>query len=133
MRALKHLFTTLVLIAFLAGSIPLSLAQGRIAVERRVRLSRGKSKTIREKAASSTSYAYRIRAEKDQRLEARITSEGGTATFSVVPPGTQILENSMGVKEWSGALPESGEYTIVVVTNTQGEGKFPYTLELTIR
>jgi len=133
MRTIRHLFTVLVLLGLLAGSLPLSLAQGRIAVERRVRLSRGKSKTVREKADSSTSYAYKIRAEKDQRLEARITSEGGAATFSVVPPGTQILENSMGVKEWSGTLPESGEYTIVVVTNTREEGKFPYTLELTIK
>ena len=133
MQTTRHLFTAFILLALLVGNIPLSLAQGRIAVERRVRLSRGKSKTIRGKADSSTSYAYKIRAEKDQKLEARVSSDGGVATFSIVPPGTQTLKNGAGVKEWSGTLPETGEYTIVVVINTNDVEKVPYVLELTIR
>ena len=133
MQVVRHLFASFVLLTLLAGSIPSSLAQDQIAVERKVKLSRGKSRILRGKADFSTSYAYKIRAEKDQRLEARLTSEGGNATFSIIPPGTQTLENGAGVKEWSGALPETGEYIIVVAMNTRAEGKFTYALELTIR
>lgn len=133
MQLAGRLFASFVLLTLLVGSIQLSFAQSQIAVERKVKLSRGKSKILRGKADFLTSYAYKIRAEKDQKLEARLSSEGGNATFSIVPPGTQILENGAGVKEWSGALPETGEYLIVVAMNTKAEGKFPYALELTIR
>lgn len=133
MQAIRHLFTAFVLIALLVGTLSPSFAQGRIAVEKRVRLSSGKTKTIRGKANASTSYVYKLRADKDRRLEARISSEGGTATFSIVPPGTQIMENAAGIKEWAGVLPETGEYVVVVTMNTSGDTEVPYTLELTIR
>jgi hypothetical protein len=133
MKIGRQLSVSLVLLTLLVGSIPSAVAQGQIAVERKVRLSPGKSKILRGKTDFSTSYAYKIRADKDRRLEARISSEGGSATFSIVPPGTQTLENGAGVKEWSGTLPVTGEYIIVVAMNTKAEGKFPYTLELTIR
>lgn len=133
MRTTRNLLISFALFGLLAGSAPPSLAQGQIAIERRIKVSRGKTKTLRGKADSSTSYVYKIRAEKDRTLEARVSSEGGVATFSIVPPGTQILENAAGVKEWSGALPESGEYSIVVAMNATVAAKTPYTLELTIR
>jgi hypothetical protein len=133
MRAARYMFISFILLALLAGVLPISFAQGQIAVERRVRLSRGKTRTIRGKADSSTSYVYKLRGEKDSRLEARVSSEGGTATFSIVPPGAQTLENAAGVKEWTGALPETGEYSIVVAMSTSRDAEIPYTLELTIR
>jgi hypothetical protein len=133
MRVAKHILASLVLLTLLAGSAPLFFAQDLVAIERRVRLSRGKTKTFRNKGDSSTSYVYKLRAEKDRRLEARLSSEGGSATLSIVPPGTQTLENAAGVKEWSGVLPETGEYSVVVAMSTTGNAKLPYTLELTIR
>ena len=133
MQAIRHLFTSFILLALLVGILPPAFAQGHTAVEKRVRLSSGKTKSLRGKADSSTSYVYKLRAEKDRRLEARVSSEGGTATFSIVPPGTQTMENAAGVKEWAGVLPETGEYSIVVTMNTSGDAEIPYTLELTIR
>lgn len=134
MKATKRLILSLILLALIAGSVPTALAQqGRLAVEKRISLSRGRTRTIRGKTYSSTSYVYKLRAQKDQRLEARVTAEGGDATFSIVPPGTEILENAAGVKEWSGTLPQTGEYSVIVSITSTSELKVPYTLELTIR
>jgi hypothetical protein len=113
--------------------MPQALAQGRIAIEKRISLSRNKTKTVRGKTDSSTSYIYRMRAQKDQKLEVRVTSEGGVATFSIIPPGTQILENAAGVKEWAGTLIETGDYSIIVAVSSSGVEKIPYTLEVTTR
>ena len=133
MKAMKHLVISFMLLALLNVCAPQALAQGRIAKEKRIGLSRGRTKTVRGKADPSTSYIYKIRAQQDQRLEARLMSEGSVATFSLIPPGPRILENAAGVTQWSGTLPQAGEYSIVVVVNSTGEAKIPYTLELTSR
>src|SRR3712207_2228435 len=111
---------TFFLIALSTGDMPRVLAQGNLAIEKRMSLSRGKTRTVRGKIDSSTSYVYKTRARKDQRLEARVNSEGGAVTFSIIPPGTQTLENAAGVKEWSGVLPADGEYLIIVAVNSSG-------------
>jgi hypothetical protein len=133
MKVVKHLTITFILLALITGNTSPASAQGQSAVEKRIHLSRGKTKTVRGRTDSSTSYVYKMRAQKEQKLEARITSEGGVATLSIVPPGAQILENAAGVKEWAGQLPETGEYSIIVAVNASGENKIPYTLEITIR
>lgn len=133
MNIARHLIVSFILLALVAGSTPLALSQGQIAVEKRIHLSRGRTKTVRGKTDSSTSYIYTMRAQKDQKLEARVTSEGGVATFSIIPPGTQTLENAAGVKEWSGTLPENGEYSIIVAVSSSSVDKIPYALEVTIR
>ena len=134
MNSNRYLTVSFILLALLTGGAPLAAqAQTRIAVEKRIQLSRGRTRTIRGKADSTTSYVYKLRARKDQTLEARVTSEGGAASFSIVPPGTQILDNAAGVSQWSGALPEDGEYFIIVTISTSGEAEIPYTLELTMK
>ena len=133
MNIARHLIVSFILLAFVTGSTPLALSQGQIAIQKRIHLSRGRTKTVRGKTDSSTSYIYTMRAQKDQKLEVRLTSEGGVATFSIIPPGTQTLENAAGVKDWSGTLPENGEYSIIVAVSSSGADRIPYTLEATIR
>ena len=133
MRATVRLLISLVLLSVPVINTPLSLAQGQIAVQKKISLSRGKTKTLRGRADSFTSYVYKFRAEKGRSLQARVSSEGGTATFSIVPPGTQILGNAAGVKEWSGTLTESGVYSVIVAMNSTADTRTPYTLELTLQ
>lgn len=133
MRVTRHLLTLFIALTLLAGSLPTALSQGQLAVEKNVKLSRGKTKTLRGKTDSYTSYVYKVRAEKDRTLEARLTSDNNTATFSIVPPGTQTLENGAGVKEWTGVLPETGVYSIIVAVPGSASVEVPYTLQLTIQ
>jgi hypothetical protein len=133
MNIATHLIVSFTLLALATGSTPLALPQGQIAVQKRIHLSRGRTQTVRGKTNSTTSYIYTTRAQKDRKLEARVTSEGGVATFSIIPPGTQSLENAAGVREWVGTLPETGEYSIIVAVSSSSVDKIPYTLEVTIR
>lgn len=133
MNTARHLIVSFILLALVTGSTPLALSQGQIAIQKRIHLSRGRTKTVRGKTDSSTSYIYTTRAQKDQKLEAHLTSEGGVATFSIIPPGTQSLENAAGVRDWSGTLTETGEYSIIVAVSSTSVDKIPYTLEVTIR
>lgn len=133
MHTVNRILVSTIMLVLVVGLAPLAVAQTTIAREKRVKISRGQSKKIIGKTDATTNYVYKIRAQKDQTLEARITSEGGAATFSVVPPGTQVLENAAAVSQWSGALPETGEYSIVVVMNTKSATKTPYTLELALK
>jgi hypothetical protein len=132
MNTTRYLTISFIMLALITAGMPTALSQGRIAVEKRIHISRNKTKTVRGKTDSSTSYIYKMRAQKDQKLEARITSEGEVATFSIIPPGTQILENAAGVKEWAGTLTETGDYSIIVAISSSGVDKIPYTLAITI-
>jgi hypothetical protein len=133
MNTTKYLTISFILLALIISSMPSALSQGRIAVEKRIHISRNKTKTVRGKTDSSTSYIYKMRAQKDQKLEVRITSEGEVATFSIIPPGTQILENAAGVKEWAGTLTETGDYSIIVAIGSSAVDEIPYTLAVTMR
>lgn len=110
--------------------------QTDIAIEKRLRLKKGKA-TVRGKSDYGTSYVYKLKAKKDQRLEVRVTSTDSTninaVTFSVIPPGSKTLEGAAGVSSWTGVLPDAGEYSIVVVINTKGALKVPYTLEVMLQ
>jgi hypothetical protein len=76
--------------------------------------------------------AYRLRARKGQRMTLRLTSAKRNAVLGVYLPGMDLLEGAQNVKGWSGVLPKSGDYEIMVfpddeVTNTA------FTLKVTIR
>ena len=133
MNTIRYLTISFILLALITAGMPTASSQGRIAVEKRIHISRNKTKTVRGKTDSSTSYIYKMRAPKDQKLEVRITSEGEVATFSTIPPGTQILENAAGVKEWAGTLTETGDYSIIVAIGSSAVDEIPYTLAVTMR
>ena len=76
--------------------------------------------------------AYKLRARKGQQMSLHLISAKKNAVFSVYIPGMDLLEGAQGMKDWSGTLPKSGDYEIIVypddeMTNTT------FTLEVTIR
>ena len=76
--------------------------------------------------------AYKLRARRGQQMSLRLISARKNAVFGVYLPGMDLLEGAQGVKDWSGTLPKSGDYEIIVypddeMTNTT------FTLEITIR
>ncbi|HEX8096424.1 MAG TPA: hypothetical protein VF507_00250, partial [Pyrinomonadaceae bacterium] len=77
-----------------------------------------------------TSYSYRVRAKKDQQMEVSISPTGG-ATFSIVGPAA--LPNAAGVSNWSGALPQDGDYSIVVAVSARVTQKVPFQLEVALK
>src|SRR5688500_9012915 len=75
---------------------------------------------------------YVLRARKGQRMSLHLVSARKNAVLGVYRPGMNLIEGALSVKDWSGTLPESGDYQIMVfpddeMTNTS------FTLEITIR
>ncbi|MEP6514806.1 hypothetical protein [Microcoleus vaginatus] len=70
---------------------------------------------------------YLINAKEGQTMNVEIQSVEGNAAFKVVDPNTNPVAE--GEKSWSGELPLTGQYQIVVGTERGGAS---YTLSVSI-
>lgn len=76
--------------------------------------------------------SYVLRASKGQQMTLHLTSAKKNAVFGLYAPGMDLVEGAQSVADWTGTLPKTGDYEIIVfprdeVTNTT------FTLEVTIR
>lgn len=76
--------------------------------------------------------SYKLRARKGQTMTLHLTSAKKNAVFGLYAPGMDLIERAQSVADWSGELPKTGDYEIIVFpedekTNTR------FTLEITIR
>lgn len=75
---------------------------------------------------------YILAARAGQTMTVHVTSSAGAAIFSITAPGGAV-EGALEVKDWSGTLPDTGNYLIAVWNRKKGGRAIPYTLEITIR
>ena len=79
----------------------------------RIKFDRGAtSKTVEDAVVRGTRDIYLLGANKGQQMNVNITSLEDNAVFDVISPSGQILERE--TKNWSGKLPQNGDYQIVV-------------------
>jgi hypothetical protein len=97
---------------------------------RRIRFPRGRTTTIIKGAVvRGDRDRYLLRARAGQTLIVHITSIENNAVFDVhVPGGRRTLAQE--ATDWTGELPRSGDY-VIVVGGTRGNAG--YTLEVTVR
>ena len=97
-------------------------------IPKQVRFARGRTTAvIKETVRLCTSHEYRLRARAGQTMTVHLATGKRTSFTLQSPAGT--VEDADGVKDWSGELPETGEYVIVIGTDATAA----YTLEVTIR
>ncbi|BAY86712.1 hypothetical protein NIES267_62230 [Calothrix parasitica NIES-267] len=95
---------------------------------RRVKFDRGAtSKTVKDAVIRGTRDIYLFGANKGQQMNVDITSLEDNAVFDVVSPDGQILERE--TKNWSGELPQKGDYKIVV-GGTAGNATYELNTEI---
>ena len=75
---------------------------------------------------------YRLRARKGQQMILNLVSAKKNAVIGVYLPGMDLLEGAQNVKNWSGTLPKSGDYEIMVFPEDEMTDT-TFTLEVTIR
>jgi hypothetical protein len=75
---------------------------------------------------------YRLRATKGQKMSLHLVSARKNAVLGVYLPGMDLLEGAQNVKDWSGTLPKSGAYEIMVFPKDEMTDT-SFTLEVTIR
>jgi hypothetical protein len=109
-------------------------AQKGTTINRRVQFPRGRTTAVlKGKANWGASYVYRLRASAGQTMLVHIT---GVPTFRIIAPGSRnytALDGADNVQDWTGELPRTGDYQIIVGHANDNYTLAPYTLEVTIR
>jgi len=96
---------------------------------KQVRFGRGRTTAvIKDSVRLCTAHEYYLRASGGQTMSVNLAT-GKRTSFSIYAPTGDIIEGADGVKDWSGSLPETGQYIIHVGTDATAA----YTLEVTIR
>lgn len=109
-----------------AAAAPQCRGTDRI-VEKRIRFARGRTTAvIKDTVRLCTGHEYRLRARAGQTMSINLAAGRRTGLTVRTPSGEALVD---GGKDWSGELPEGGEYVIEVGTDATAR----YTLEVTIR
>jgi len=76
--------------------------------------------------------SYKLRAKKGQTMTLHLTSAKKNALFGLYAPGMDLVEGAQSVADWSGKLPKTGDYEIIVFPEDE-KTDTTFTLEVTIR
>ena len=99
---------------------------------KRVRFPRGRTTAVlKNSVVRGTVDRYLLGARKGQQIIVHITSVQNNAVFDIyTPQGGTLAGEGEDSTDWSGTLPQDGDY-IIEVSGTRGNAT--YTLEVTIR
>ena len=103
-------------------------------VKQKIKFARGASTaTVKGAVVRGDRDRYYLGASKGQTMSVKITSEEDNAVFQIYLPGEEKALKGAGDEDdatnWSGELPENGEY-VIVVGGTRGNAT--YTLKVSI-
>jgi|SRR5438093_12888059 len=129
---LKHKGTTLVSILAIMAFVGVVVAQKGTSIVTRIKLAHGRTTAVeRGSVHRGISHDYLLKAGRGQTMTLHLAARGGVC-FDLYAPG---LSDSLAQcsKDWSGDLPQSGDYRINVLPDTTTERTIPYTLEITVR
>ena len=76
------------------------------------------------------SHDYLLKARRAQSMTVHLAARGSVA-FDILTPSGEVLAQYS--KDWSGELPQSGDYRINVLPDTSTSRSISYTLEVTVR
>lgn len=106
-------------------------AQRGTSVVRRISFARGRTTAVLQGTIRrGVSHDYLLRARGGQGMAVHLVSRGEVG-FEIITPSGQYLSGY--ASDWSGYLPEYGEYRINVLPPTKTNIPARYTLEVTIR
>ncbi len=98
-------------------------------INKQIRFERGRTTAvIKDTVRLCTAHEYYLKASGGQTMSVNLAT-GKRTSFSIYAPTGDIIEGADGVTDWSGSLPETGQYIIHVGTDVTAA----YTLEVTIR
>lgn len=129
MRIIKLLFLMFLLVNVFAFA-PLGTADG---VNKRVKFARGKSSAVLSNSViRGDEDTYIVGAKAGQKMSVKITSVESNAAFFIEKSGGGYLESAGEGDDqtvWTGMLPESGDYKIVVA-GTRGNATYKLSLKI---
>ena len=128
----RALASVAVSVALAAAGVLTAQVQHGYTIDKRISFKKGQISTSVKGAISNPQegHAYIVRARKGQTLTARLSSGKKDAGFFVLTPEGMMIEEEMFVCDWSGEIPASGDYRIIV--STQSKGAARYVLQIQI-
>ena len=136
MKIFGYLLAALIFSIVLTGGATEVSAQNmqNSVITKQVKFARGQNKaTLRGSARYAMSYVFNLRAKAGQTMEINLAGNNSELTFSLTSPDGETIEDAFGVTEWTGELPQSGNYSIVVVMNDENARRVPFTLDVKIK
>jgi hypothetical protein len=118
----------------------LLLAAPEVWAQKRVKFPAGRTTVILKgkttggpsESGGMNPMAYHLRARKDQQMILHLTSVKKNAVFMVYAPGMNPIDDATNQTDWTGTLPKSGNYEIIVFPSDETTNT-TFTLEVTIR
>jgi hypothetical protein len=99
------------------------------SITKQIRFGRGRTTAVvKDTVRLCTSHEYHLRARSGQTMSLNLAT-GKRTSFTLQSPSGDTVEGADGVKNWSGELPATGDYVIIIGTDATAA----YTLEVTIR
>lgn len=122
------LFFALLLTSLLLGTV--AHAQRGTSIVRRINFPRGQtSAEVQGSLQRGASHDYLVRARRGQGMAVRIICQGNMAFQIITPSGHYLSEVTL---EWTGPLPQSGDYRINVLPDPTTNRSLRYTLEVIV-
>ena len=122
-----------IMVILVAGSLIFAQITTADGITKRVRFARGKSSaTLSGAVIRGDQDTYILGASRRQNMTVKITSLEKNAVFQIETPGGDYLENAGEMDDamnWSGTLPESGDYRIIV-GGTRGNATYKLTVSI---
>jgi hypothetical protein len=133
MKPWHRLFTTSAIVSIFVLIITVvGLAQHGTSIVTRIKFARGRTTTVEKGSVyRGMSHDYLLKAGAGQTMTVHLAASGGVC-FDLYTPGLSDQLASCS-KDWSGDLPNSGDYRINVLPDTTTERNISYTLEVTVR
>lgn len=133
MKLHDRLFTTSAIVSILALIVTVAaFAQHGTSIVTRIKFARGRTTTVEKGSVHrGMSHDYLLKAGAGQTMTVHLAASGGVC-FDLYTPGLNDQLASCS-KDWSGDLPNSGDYRINVLPDTTTERNISYTLEVTVR
>ena len=118
-----------VILALTTGAV---IAQKGISLVRRINFAKGRTTSVQKGSIRrGVSHDYLLKANSGQSMTVHLAASGGVCFDLFTPGQSNILAECS--KDWSGELPQSGDYRINVLPDTTTERNISYTLEVTVR
>jgi hypothetical protein len=129
-KMFKYLLICAIAVTAFQATADSMAAQDKTTLRKKVFFQKGRTTAIlKNTIRRGTNHHYLLRANEGQTMILHLAAkQSGLTVYK--PNEGEAIEDADGVNDWTGTLPESGEYTIEVATDAKA---MPYTLEVTIR
>jgi hypothetical protein len=126
----KLLFNLIVVALLIPNVVRAGAPQGSFT-EERIRFAKGAhSASVRGQVSRSKAILYKVGAKRGQSMTLKLEGDAKTRFDLSGPKDSSGQSMASGETEWSGTLPDDGDYKILVFTEDRTNAPFTLTVSI---